>query len=68
MNYSNLVRRIGGGGVDAWKIHSQAVAAATRGEDVIVLSVGDPEFAAPPGHPPRCGSQPTTRVSAARIR
>lgn len=46
MQYSNLVQRIGGG-VDAWKIHSQALAAAARGEDVIVLSVGDPEFAAP---------------------
>jgi arginine:pyruvate transaminase len=47
MKLSSLVTRIGGGGVDAWKIHSEAVAAVARGEDVIVLSVGDPEFAAP---------------------
>lgn len=48
MNYSDLVQRIGGGGgVAAWKIHSEAVAAAARGEDIIVLSVGDPDFAAP---------------------
>lgn len=47
MQYSELVQRIGGGGVAAWKIHAEAVAAAARGEDVIVLSVGDPEFAAP---------------------
>ncbi len=45
MRFSSLVQRIGGGGVEAWNIHSQAKAAAERGEDVIVLSVGDPEFA-----------------------
>ncbi len=44
---SSLVSRIGGSRVDAWKIHAEASAAAARGEDVIVLSVGDPEFAAP---------------------
>jgi len=44
---SSLVSRIGGNRVDAWKIHAEASAAAARGEDVIVLSVGDPEFAAP---------------------
>jgi len=47
MQYSSLVQRIGGRGVDAWKIHSEASAAAERGEDVIVLSVGDPDFATP---------------------
>ncbi len=47
MNYSELVHRIGGGGVEAWTIHFEAMAAAARGADVIVLSVGDPEFAAP---------------------
>lgn len=46
MPYSSLVTRIGGSRVEAWKIHSEANAAAARGEDVIVLSVGDPEFAA----------------------
>ncbi len=44
---SSLVTRIGGNRVDAWKIHAEASAAAARGEDIIVLSVGDPEFAAP---------------------
>lgn len=47
MKLSSLVTRIGGNRVDAWQIHAQANAAAARGEDVIVLSVGDPEFAAP---------------------
>lgn len=47
MRFSSLVERIGGERVDAWKIHSAAMAAAERGEDVIVLSVGDPDFATP---------------------
>jgi len=47
MQFASLVQRIGGSRVDAWKIHAEAVAAAARQEDVIVLSVGDPEFAAP---------------------
>lgn len=47
MQFASLVKRIGGSRVDAWKIHAEAVAAAARNEDVIVLSVGDPEFAAP---------------------
>ena len=41
------MQRIAGEGVDAWHIHSAALAAAERGEDVIVLSVGDPDFATP---------------------
>ena len=47
MRYSPLVERIGGRRVTAWDLHYQASAAAARGEDVIVLSVGDPDFATP---------------------
>jgi arginine:pyruvate transaminase len=47
MHYSNLVTRIAGEAVDAWHIHFEAQAAQARGEDVIVLSVGDPDFATP---------------------
>lgn len=47
MNYSPLVDRIAGEGAAAWDLHSQAVAAQRRGEDVIVLSVGDPDLATP---------------------
>jgi arginine:pyruvate transaminase len=47
MKFSNFVQRIAGEGVDAWHIHSAALAAAERGEDVIVLSVGDPDFPTP---------------------
>lgn len=47
MQFSSLVERIAGERVDAWKIHSAALEAAERGEDVIILSVGDPDFATP---------------------
>lgn len=51
MRYSSLVERIGaqddGSGPEAWAIHSRASQAALRGEDVIVMSVGDPDFDTP---------------------
>jgi arginine:pyruvate transaminase len=47
MKYSNLVERLQGRRTTAWEIHHAAVTAAARGEDVIVLSVGDPDFATP---------------------
>lgn len=45
MRYSPFVERISGESVSAWDIHYAAVEARGRGEDVIVLSVGDPDFA-----------------------
>lgn len=45
MRYSSFVERISGDSVSAWDIHYAAVEARGRGEDVIVLSVGDPDFA-----------------------
>jgi arginine:pyruvate transaminase len=47
MKYSQLVERIAGDGADAWTIHYAARAAQDRGEDVIVLSVGDPDLDTP---------------------
>jgi aspartate/methionine/tyrosine aminotransferase len=47
MQYSPLVRRIAGDGADAWLIHYEARAAHERGEDVILLSVGDPDLETP---------------------
>jgi arginine:pyruvate transaminase len=47
MRYSPLVNRIAGEGADAWLIHHAARAAAERGDDVIVLSVGDPDLDTP---------------------
>ncbi len=47
MQYSNLVERLQGKRTTAWEIHHVAQEAADRGEDVILLSVGDPDFATP---------------------
>ncbi|MGC5703653.1 aminotransferase class I/II-fold pyridoxal phosphate-dependent enzyme [Pseudomonas sp. NFXW11] len=48
MRYSPFVQRISGESVSAWDIHYAAIEARGRGEDVIVLSVGDPDFATDP--------------------
>jgi len=48
MKFSALVGRIAGEGADAWKTHYEARLAQERGEDVIVLSVGDPDLETPP--------------------
>ena len=47
VKFSDLVQRIGGDGADAWLTHYAAVAAHERGEDVIILSVGDPDLETP---------------------
>ena len=47
MQYSSLVKRIAGDGADAWRIHYAARSAHERGEDVILLSVGDPDLDTP---------------------
>jgi arginine:pyruvate transaminase len=47
MQYSSLVKRIAGDGADAWLIHYTARTALERGEDVILLSVGDPDLDTP---------------------
>jgi arginine:pyruvate transaminase len=48
LKYSPLVERVSGEGADAWLTHYEAVGARERGEDVIVLSVGDPDLDTPP--------------------
>ncbi|MDB6083724.1 MAG: aspartate aminotransferase [Gammaproteobacteria bacterium] len=47
MKFSSLVERISGDGADAWNTHHQARAALEAGEDVILLSVGDPDIDTP---------------------
>jgi polar amino acid transport system ATP-binding protein/arginine:pyruvate transaminase len=47
MQFSQLTNRINGEGAAAWDLHEIAVQAANAGKDVIVLSVGDPDFATP---------------------
>ena len=47
MKFSSLTDRVKGGAADAWDLHYLARQASERGEDVIVLSVGDPDFETP---------------------
>jgi aspartate/methionine/tyrosine aminotransferase len=47
MKFSPLVNRISGDGAAVWLTHYAAVAARERGEDVIILSVGDPDLETP---------------------
>jgi arginine:pyruvate transaminase len=54
MRFSSLTGRIGGEGARAWEIHIRAVQRRRRGEDVILLSIGDPDFETPPSIVDRC--------------
>ena len=47
MKYAPLVERIAGHGARAWDVHYIAQQRKDRGENVIVLSVGDPDFYTP---------------------
>jgi arginine:pyruvate transaminase len=47
MHFSQLTRRIAGEGTAAWEIHIQALQRRARGEEVTILSVGDPDFDTP---------------------
>ena len=47
MRFSSLVDRLDAPGGAAWHIHHEARLAQARGEDVILLSVGDPDFDTP---------------------
>jgi arginine:pyruvate transaminase len=44
MKFSPLVERVAGESVEAWTLHMAAREAQLRGEDVIVLSIGDPDL------------------------
>jgi arginine:pyruvate transaminase len=43
MRYSPLVERIAGSGRGTWNIHAEAVRRRNAGEDIIFLTVGDPD-------------------------
>ena len=47
MQFSQLTARINGEGAAAWDLHELAALALADGNDVIMLSVGDPDFATP---------------------
>jgi arginine:pyruvate transaminase len=49
MRYSSLTSRIAGDGSDAWETHDLAVERLARGDDIILLSIGDPDFDTPAG-------------------
>ncbi|MFT5483168.1 MAG: arginine:pyruvate transaminase [Halieaceae bacterium] len=47
MKYSEFTTRIAGDGAEAWKIHDRAVALQKDGRDIILLSLGEPDFDTP---------------------
>ena len=47
MRFSPLVERLQSEGTSAWDLHYRAVADQRAGRDVIILSVGDPDFDTP---------------------
>ncbi|WP_085899096.1 pyridoxal phosphate-dependent aminotransferase [Kiloniella majae] len=47
MQLSPLTERVTGSGASAWDLHSKALREKSEGKDVIVMSVGDPDFATP---------------------
>jgi arginine:pyruvate transaminase len=47
MKFSSLTDRVKGSAADVWDSHYLAMQAKKRGEDVIILSVGDPDFSTP---------------------
>jgi arginine:pyruvate transaminase len=47
MRYSGLTQRIAGEGAAAWQIHNRALELREQGVDVLLLSVGDPDFDTP---------------------
>jgi arginine:pyruvate transaminase len=48
MRFSDLTERIAGDGAAAWDIHYRALAMREQGADILLLSVGDPDFDTPP--------------------
>lgn len=47
VKYADFTRRIAGEGADAWKIHDRALDLVEQGEDIILLSLGEPDFSTP---------------------
>jgi arginine:pyruvate transaminase len=47
MEYANRVARLAGEAANAWQIHTIADARKNAGQDIIMLSIGDTDFASP---------------------
>ena len=48
MKFSHVTERIGGEGAQAWAVHFEAMRRRRKGEQNIILSVGEPNFDTPP--------------------
>jgi arginine:pyruvate transaminase len=48
MRYASLTGRIRGTGADAWAVHDLAKSRRERGDDVILLSIGESDIGTPP--------------------
>lgn len=46
-SYARITERLSAEGSDVWAVHDRALAMQRNGEDVILLSVGDPDFRTP---------------------
>jgi len=46
-HFSQLSRRLDSDSSEAWHVHEQAIQMKQRGEDVVILSIGDPDFRTP---------------------
>jgi arginine:pyruvate transaminase len=47
VRYADRTRRLAGEGADAWEVHERGAARLRAGDDVILLSIGDPDFETP---------------------
>ncbi len=47
MRFSSMTERLQGLGSDKWRVHMDGARRRARGEDVIMLSIGEPDFAPP---------------------
>ena len=47
MRYASITRRLEGLGADKWALHFAALEKIRAGENVVMLSIGEPDFAAP---------------------
>lgn len=61
MRYAKLTQRIAGDGAAAWDIHYRALALQAEGKDILLLSVGDPDF----DTPRRLSRRPSTACALA---
>jgi hypothetical protein len=44
MRYASMTRRLEGLGADKWAVHFAALAKKEAGENVVMLSIGEPDF------------------------